>query len=92
MNTSQKTTRDWRIRFQRNVTTLIWIGLILTLVGVFFGLIVANIFSPGELAGDGSTFGFGMFALSRFILYGGLGMVILGIFMYIITRAMKPSD
>jgi hypothetical protein len=93
MNPSQKLSRDWRIGFQRNVPKLIWIGIIIALVGVFFGLMIANIFPPRELAGyEGYTFGFDMFALSRFMLYGGLGLVILGIFMYIITRFIKPGE
>jgi hypothetical protein len=33
-----------------------------------------------------------MLALSHLILYGGLGLVILGIFMYIITRFIKPGE
>lgn len=92
MNTSQKLSRDWRTGFQKNVFTLIGIGIIIALVGVFFGVIVSNILSPHELAGYERTFGFDMFALSRFVLYGGLGLVVLGVFMYIITRTVKPSD
>jgi hypothetical protein len=93
MNSSQKLSRDWRIGFLRNVPTLIWIGIIIALVGVFFGLIVTNIFPSDELAGyEGYTFGVAMLALSHLILYGGLGLVILGIFMYIITRFIKPGE
>ena len=92
MNTSKKLSIDWRIGFQKNVPKLIGIGIIIALVGVFFGLIVMNIFPPDELAGYKRTFGFDMFAIGRFILYGGLGLVIFGIFMYIITRTTKPSE
>lgn len=94
MNSSQKLSRDWRIGFQRNVPTLIGIGIIIALTGFFFGLIVMNIFPPDELAGTGrtQTFGFNVFALSRFLLYGGLGLVVFGIFMYIVTRTTKPSE
>lgn len=92
MDTSQKPSRDWRIGFQRNVPTLIGIGIIMVLVGVFFGLIVANIFPSGELSGIHKyTFGFDMFVLSRFILYGGFGLVIFGIFMYVIIRTTNPT-
>ena len=44
---------DWRIGFQKNVPKLIVIGIIIALIGFFFGLIVVNIFSPDELAGTG---------------------------------------
>jgi len=94
MNTSQKSSRDWRIGFRKNVPKLIGVGIIIALVGFFFGLIVMNIFPREELAGTGMTptFGFNIFALSRFILYGGLGLVIFGIFMYAITRTVEPSE
>jgi len=93
MNSSQKLSRDWRIGFLRNVPTLIWIGIIIALAGVFLGLIVTNIFPPDEFAWYASyTFGFHMLLLSHFIFYGGLGLVILGIFMYIITRFIKPGE
>jgi hypothetical protein len=73
---------------------LIGTGIIIALVGAIFGLIVMNIFPRQELAGTGMTptFGFNVFALSRFILYGGLGLVIFGIFMYAITRTVEPSE
>ena len=104
MNTSQKSNRDWRIGFRKNVPKLIWTGIIIALAGAIFGLIVMNIFSPEELADTGraptpasptlgpASFGFRMFALSRFVLYGGLGLVIFGIFMYAITRTVEPSE
>ena len=94
MNSSQKLSKDWRIGFRKNVPKLIVIGIIIALLGFFFGLIVMNIFPPEELAGTGMTptFGFNIFALSRSVAYGGLGLVIFGIFMYIITRTTKPSD
>ncbi len=94
MSTSKKLSIDWRIGFQKNVPKLIGIGIIIALLGFFFGLIVMNFFPPDELAGTGhtQTFGFNIFALSRFILYGGLGLVVFGIFMYIITRTTKPNE
>lgn len=94
MNSSQKSSRGWRIGFQKNVPKLIWTGIIIALVGAVFSLIVMNIFPPEELAGEGhiQTFGFNVFALSRFILYGGVGLAILGIFMYAITRTTEPSE
>jgi hypothetical protein len=94
MNTSKKLSIDWKIRFRKNVPKLIGIGIIIALVGAIFGLIVMNIFPPEELADTGriQTFGITIFGLSRFILYGGLGLVIFGIFMYIITRTTEPSE
>lgn len=94
MNSSQKLSRDWRIGFRKNVPKLIGIGIIIALVGAIFGFIVMNIFPPEELEGTGriQTFGITIFGLSRFVLYGGLGLVIFGIFMYIITRTTEPSE
>ena len=85
---------DWRIGFQKNVPKLIVIGIIIALIGFVFGLIVMNIFPLDEVfpTGRKQTFALTIFGLSRFILYGGLGLIILGIFMYIITRTVKPSD
>lgn len=94
MNTRQKLSVDWRIGFQKNVPRLIWIGIVIALVGVFFGPILTNIFSPDELVGTErtQTLGFTIFGLSRFIFFGGLALIIFGIFMYLITRNTEPSE
>lgn len=94
MNSSQKLSRDWRIGFQKNVPKLIVIGIVIALIGFVFGLIVMNIFPPDEIfpTGPKQTFAETIFELSRFILYGGLGLVILGVFMYVITRTVRPGD
>jgi hypothetical protein len=94
MNSTPKSSRDWRIGFRKNVPKLIWTGIIIALVGAVFGLIVMNIYPPEELEGAGhiQTFAITIFGLSRLILYGGLGLVVFGIFMYIITRTTEPSE
>lgn len=94
MNASPKPSKDWRIGFQRNVPKLIWTGIIIIFIGVFSGLIVTNLFTTDNFAyqWEQNTFGYSLFALTRFILYGGFILVILGVFMYAITRTTKPSD
>jgi archaellum biogenesis protein FlaJ (TadC family) len=85
---------DWRIGFQKNVPKLIVVGIIIALIGFVFVLIVMNIFPQDEIfpAGRKQTFALNIFGLSGFIFYGGLALVIFGIFMYIITHTTNPSD
>lgn len=91
MNPSQKPSRGWRIGFQRNVSTLVWIGIIMVLVGVFSGLIITNIVPSGELSGIHKyTFGFDLFVLSRFVLYGGFVLIVFAFFMYVIIHTANP--
>jgi hypothetical protein len=94
MNTSPNPNKDWRIGFRRNVPTLIWTGIIIILIGVFSGLIVTNLFTTDNFSysSEKNTFGYSLFALTRFVLWGGFLIVILGAFMYAITRTTKPSD
>lgn len=94
MSTSPKPSKDWRIGFKRNVSTLIWTGIIIILIGVFSGLIVTNLFTTDNFSykWEENTFGFSLFTLTRLVLYGGFVPVILGVFLYAITRTVKPSD
>jgi hypothetical protein len=85
---------DWRIGFRKNVPKLIVIGIVIALVGVLLGLFIMSVFPPEELAGTGhkQTFGLTIFGLSRFVLYGGLGLVVFTVVMYIVTRTVRPTD
>lgn len=94
MYSSLKLSRDWTIGFYKNVPKLIVIGIMIALIGFVFGLIIMNTYPLDEIfpTGRKQTFALTIFGLSRFILYGGLALVLFGIFMYVITRTAKPSD
>jgi hypothetical protein len=92
MDSKEAMQESLRIWFQKNKLKIIGIGIIMVFIGYFFGVIVMNIFPQDEIFNSGreETLAFNIFALSRLILYGGLGLILVGILLYIVYDIMKP--
>lgn len=77
------------------IPKLIGIGIIIALIGAVFDTLVMYVYSPADLfANQGlhQSFPQSLYEVGTFIFYAGLGVVILCIFAYIVTRFIKPGD